>query len=217
MTATAASSRSPIRLVCFDLGGVIVRICRSWQEGCRAAGLEVRELPLTGELRHARRELLHAYEVGAIDRASYGRQHSELIDGLYAPEEVLAIEQAWLLGEYDGVDALIDRLHAGGLPTAALSNTNEGHWSQMDHRYPTVNLLQQRLASHLLGMRKPNREIFETAESHFGVPGSAILYFDDLDDNIHAATAAGWRARRIDYREPTAPQIERHLREHELI
>ncbi|TVQ54000.1 MAG: hypothetical protein EA377_06635 [Phycisphaerales bacterium] len=211
------SSNDAIRLVCFDLGGVIVRICRTWEEGCRAAGLDVRELPLTDELRLARRDLLHAYEVGAIDRASYGQQHSELIEGRYAPEEVLAIEQAWLLGEYDGVDRLIDHLHARAVPTAALSNTNEGHWSQMDHRYPTVNRLQQRLASHLLGMRKPNREIFEAAESHFGVPGSAILYFDDLDDNIHAATAAGWRAHQIDYKQPTAPQIERSLRDYALI
>ncbi len=211
------SSSDAIRLVCFDLGGVIVRICRSWEEGCRAAGLDVRELSLTDELRLARRDLLHAYEVGAIDRAGYGRRHSELVDGLYAPEEVLAIERAWLLGEYDGVDRLIDHLHARAVPTAALSNTNEGHWSQMDHRYPTVNRLQRRLASHLLGMRKPNREIFETAEAHFGVPGRAILYFDDLDDNVRAAAAAGWRARRIDHQRQTAPQIERGLRDHGLI
>ena len=29
-------------LAVFDLGGVIVRICRSWQEGCRAAGIALK-------------------------------------------------------------------------------------------------------------------------------------------------------------------------------
>ena len=33
---------TPISLVCFDLGGVVVRICRSWAEGCAEAGLDVR-------------------------------------------------------------------------------------------------------------------------------------------------------------------------------
>ena len=26
-------------MICFDLGGVLVRICRSWPEGCREAGI----------------------------------------------------------------------------------------------------------------------------------------------------------------------------------
>ena len=28
-----------VTLVVFDLGGVVVRICRSWEEACRAAGV----------------------------------------------------------------------------------------------------------------------------------------------------------------------------------
>ena len=31
------------RTVCFDLGGVIVRICRSWEEGCHRAGVSLRD------------------------------------------------------------------------------------------------------------------------------------------------------------------------------
>ena len=29
-------------VICFDLGGVLVRICRDWNEGCVAAGIEPR-------------------------------------------------------------------------------------------------------------------------------------------------------------------------------
>ena len=29
-------------VICFDLGGVLVRICRDWNEGCAAAGIDPR-------------------------------------------------------------------------------------------------------------------------------------------------------------------------------
>ncbi len=44
-----------IRLVCFDLGGVVIRICRTWAEGCAAAGLEVRDPLLWRQTKPARR------------------------------------------------------------------------------------------------------------------------------------------------------------------
>ena len=42
---------SQVRIVCFDWGGVILRHCRSWQEGCAAAGLPVHPEVLTPEPR----------------------------------------------------------------------------------------------------------------------------------------------------------------------
>jgi len=33
---------SGIRMVCFDLGGVLIKHCRTWREGCAAAGLRLR-------------------------------------------------------------------------------------------------------------------------------------------------------------------------------
>ncbi len=38
-----------IQLVCFDVGGVVVRICHTWAEGCAAAGITPRNLSLWDE------------------------------------------------------------------------------------------------------------------------------------------------------------------------
>ena len=58
-----------IRLVCFDLGGVIIRICRTWLEACRRAGLPVRD-GIEGVLQReieTRRELNVLHQTGRLD------------------------------------------------------------------------------------------------------------------------------------------------------
>ena len=53
------------RVVCFDLGGVLVRICRSWDEACGHARLPYRlpELMGTEAFRLRRREVVERYQV----------------------------------------------------------------------------------------------------------------------------------------------------------
>ena len=136
-----------IRLVCFDLGGVIVRICRSWTEGCQAAGLDVRgdvdplSLPSDGW-----RRVEAAYQTGRIDGRTYAQRCSALVDGLYSPEEIRRIYDAWILGEYDGVEQMILRIHEAGVHTAVLSNTSHEHWLHM-RQYPAFRQLRNKHGS----------------------------------------------------------------------
>ncbi len=210
MSATASSG---LRLVCFDLGGVVIRICRTWAEGCAAAGLPVRDPDLWRSTGPARRDLVHEHQTGRIDASTFAARSSAMVDGLYSPAEILGVHQAWLISEYEGVSDLIDRLHAAGLETAALSNTNHEHWARMGE-FPAVLRMRHLLASHRLGLRKPDHEIFQRVEQLTGCAGEQVIFFDDTADNVDAARQVGWRAETIDPAASPAEQITEALRAH---
>lgn len=214
-----------VRCVCFDWGGVILRICRSWAEGCRAAGIDLRgdhgDKPFANE----RKGHSEAYQLGRLGDGEFFGLVSGAMQGLYTPAEVERVHHAWLLEEYAGVGDLIDRLNATpGIETALLSNTNAAHWRRQFplqpgglRRFEAASRLKHRHASHLLGLAKPGVEIYRAFErlTHFA-PGE-ILFFDDLADNIAAARSCGWRAEQIDHTADTAAQMAAHLKTHGVI
>lgn len=214
-----------IRMVCFDWGGVVLRICRSWEEGCAAAGLPVREGSVTPEIRAARKKHADEHQLGLIECATFYERASAATGGRYTPDEVRRIHDAWLVGEYPGVATLIDELAA--LPrvtTGLLSNTNHAHWVRHHPRqdgspgdFPTVHRLAHRHASHIMRLAKPDAAIYRAFERATGVAGAHILFFDDLPDNIDAARSIGWHAVRIDHTGDTAAQMRAALREYRVL
>lgn len=214
----------PVRLVCFDWGGVILRHCRSWAEGVRAAGLPLRGNTDSLECQARRKPLGQAHQVGAIDERSFFARLQDAVQGHYSVEELQRIHDAWLIDEYPGVSQIIDRIHANPrVTTALLSNTNSRHWARhvptIDRPadFPTAYKLRHRHASHLLGLAKPGAEIYSAFESATGFSGSQILFFDDLPDNLATAASFGWRTCIIDHTGDTASQIEHALHEHSVL
>jgi len=208
---------SDVRLVCFDWGGVILRICRTWDEALGQAGLDKRIDPDDPAIVERRRPISLAYQTGRIACADFFASLSDAVGAAYTPEELRRLHDAYLIEEYPGVRPLIDRVHrAGRVETGLLSNTNHRHWVRHldDERpadFPTVGLLGHRHASHLLGVAKPEEAIFRRFEAESGFGPESILLFDDLEDNVAAARRAGWRAERIDHAGDTAAQMERVL------
>ena len=202
-----------VRLVCFDLGGVIIRICQAWEERCAAAGLAIRNPELWDEIKFVRDELMVQYQTGRIEGRHFAQRLSAALRGLYSPAEIMAIHDAWLIDEYEGVGTIVDQLHQAGLDTAALSNTTNEHWARMDE-FPTVGRLRHRFASHELGLNKPDPAIYRHVERQLGYTGKRILFFDDTEENVIAAREVGWRAERIDPASDTARQMTGALAEH---
>jgi len=208
----AMEGAEAIGLVCFDLGGVVLRICRSWMEGCQAAGLGWRGSmdPLRAGF-SGLDALNEAHQTGRVDGAEYARRFSELIGGLYSPEEVTRVLRAWVLGEYEGMAEVVDGIHEAGLETAVLSNTSEGHWETFP-KYGAFCRLRNRLGSHELGVRKPDARAYRAVEDLSGYRRGAILFFDDLAENVEGARAVGWDAQQVDPQEDTAAQVVCALR-----
>lgn len=208
----------PAPIVVFDLGGVVVRICRSWQEACRAAGVPFHARVAEPDLVTARAPLVRAYERGELSCPDYFRSIADSTAGLYTPDEVRRLHESWILGEYAGVSDLIDDLHHAGVATGVLSNTNASHWRQLapgDHgppRFPAACKPRHLHASHLLGLAKPSRDIYREFERLSGFQPASIVFFDDTPDNVRAAADAGWHARLIDHAGDPAAQMRAHLR-----
>lgn len=207
-----------IRCVCFDWGGVLLRICKSWAEGCARAGVAPR--PLAQDAAHAaeRHRIAHDYQEGKLTCAEFlDRMHHATL-GAYSRDEIRAVHDAWLIEEYPGVAELVADLHqVPGLTTGMLSNTNHMHWARQQSGgpggpcFPTAGTLRHRHASHLLRAAKPDLAIYRAFERATGLAPGEILFFDDLADNIAAARAAGWNAEQIDPHGDTVAQMRRHL------
>jgi FMN phosphatase YigB (HAD superfamily) len=216
-------NRCAERLACFDLGGVLVRIAMSFEEACQFAGFDVRDIPIGEAVLAQRRRLALQLDVGSISLPQWADAMSQALDGAYTPDQIERVHYAITQEEHPGALALIDDLHAAGIATACLSNTNHEHWVRLVHRdgsrslegppeYPAVQRIRHRFASHLLQLAKPDAAIYERFERLTGVRGADILFFDDREENVVAARNRGWLAEWVDARRETIPQIRARLR-----
>ncbi len=211
-------SEPPAGAVIFDLGGVLVQIVRSWDEAHERAGYEPGAAPSSEAWRWERAALARAHQLGALKPDEWAEAIASASEGVYTAEDAVRILHAWQWAEYPGVDRLVEAIEAAGAETGALSNTNAVHWSVLrpkagEPRFPTVARLQHAHASHLLHAAKPEPSIFAAFEERSGLRADRIVFFDDLEENVLAARAAGWRAEHIDYRADTAEQMHERLRQ----
>jgi putative hydrolase of the HAD superfamily len=212
-----------IRLVCFDLGGVVVRTCGSWELACSRAGLPAHEPADRREFEERVRAADDRHQLGLFTDEEFFREIARCTGGQYEPEEIARIHEAWLLGEYAGMDRLVAELNArDGLQTACLSNTNHRHWIVMGDTssrsdFPAFRMLSHRHASHLLGIAKPHPDIYRAFERQTARSGREILFFDDREENVDAARAVGWNAEWIDAAGDTSGQARAHLRRYGIL
>ena len=86
----------------------------------------------------------------------------------------------------------------GRLPTALLTN-NIREWRDNWRRVlPTDELFDVVVDSSEVGMRKPEPPIYRLVEERLGIPGSGLLFVDDLGVNLKAAMARGWQTVKYD-------------------
>jgi FMN phosphatase YigB (HAD superfamily) len=195
-----------------------VRLADSWEHACRLAGLPLRGGADAEEARRARHPYVVAHEEGRLPFPAYLEGLARTTGGLYTPEECARVHRAWVLDPYPGVEDLLRELRASGVRTGVLSNTNAVHWNDQfagdRERPPRLSApIDHPHGSHLLGVRKPDRAIYERFVRAVSLPPSALLFFDDLASNVEGARAAGWSAERIDPRGDTAAQVRAHLAE----
>jgi putative hydrolase of the HAD superfamily len=98
--------------------------------------------------------------------------------------------------------AWLRELRSNGVFVGMLSNmvpTWERHWRVM---VPPDGVFDALVMSYKVGVRKPDRRIFEHAASVAGVPPEACVLVDDLAGNCAGAVAAGWQA--IEFRDTDA-------------
>lgn len=194
-----------IQVILFDLGNVIFPFSHT-----RAAEKMRAFSPLpTGEIfrRIFESELEARFDRGLLSPEEF---HRELKQALSLDMDYPVFVDAWndIFSLNEEVEDLIHRLKYNRYPVYVLSNTNALHINHLRKTYPFLGSLDGFFLSFELGVRKPDRRIFESAVSGIDVPARAIAFTDDKPEFISAADETGLRA--ILFR--NARELERSLR-----
>jgi HAD superfamily hydrolase (TIGR01509 family) len=77
--------------------------------------------------------------------------------------------------------------------TAALTNNTAGA-AALSARPELARLFDLVISSADVGLAKPDPAMFRHAEARLGAAGVEIVFVDDVEGNVAAARALGWRA-----------------------
>jgi len=200
----------PVELLLFDLGNVIVRVSHAAMAGALAAHSR------DPRFQDARRVLTLAFDdrEGLTVGFDEGRLSSEAFHLAVADRLRLSISfeefaRCWNAGfeENREVTALIRRLH-GRYRLMLLSNTNELHYRHLASRLPVLSLMERTFLSFELGLRKPDRAIYERVLAESGVKPEHIIYVDDIPAYTRAAADLNIQAVTFE----SAAQLDAALR-----
>lgn len=184
-----------IRLLLFDVGGVVIdfdfmRAFTAWEPISRLSCDEI--------LRTFSHDLAYEqHERGDISSAEY---FTHLRETLQLQDDPVRIEAGWnaiFLGEISDTVAMIQAVREQ-LPCYAFTNTNPAHHDTWSIMYPgVVSLFREVFASHRCGFRKPESGVFDYVCRRLCVPPQAILFFDDMIENVEAARRSGLSAVHV--------------------
>jgi FMN phosphatase YigB (HAD superfamily) len=198
------------KIVCFDLGAVLVRIAHTWQEAAQIAKVSIQASIPNHWPRSSNPDLL-AFEAGQI---SYDVFIDRLAQTLgISTGEARAVQASVLNGEYPETAAFVQEVRKTGWRVGCLSNTSPAHWAKLTdpNIYPTVAKLEIRVASNEIGVAKPDQGAYLAFERAAGVTPTEVVFFDDSSPNVQAAIARGWRAFQITDLQYPSRQMRQHL------
>ena len=181
---------TPIKAVFFDIGNVLVRfdlggLLKDLAWGRGASPWKVARMVWS-------RRLIDDVERGRLD----GAELLEAVQQETGYEGGLEdFRRAWN-GHFklDATVVALFRRAGKKRPTYLLSNTNAMHWEHIRRRYAFAREAAGAVLSHELGLRKPERAIYEAAVRRAGCTAVECVFVDDLADNVAGAKAAGLKA-----------------------
>lgn len=188
-----------IDAVVFDFGGVLTAPVRSSTRGWLAE-----EGIVEDSFRTVMREWLvgadaegspvHRLETGELSGADFERElAARLVTATGTPvtAEGLLTRMFALMHPDTAMLALVAELRAAGLRVGLLSNS----WA-MDYPEDVLALCDPVVISGEVGLRKPDRRIFELLLERLGLPAERIAFVDDVPPNVAAANELGIHAVR---------------------
>lgn len=101
------------------------------------------------------------------------------------------------LAPIPGTVELLHRLHALGRPLYYLSNMPAPYALHLEQTHHFLGLFRGGVFSSRVGLIKPESAIFEHTAQLLGLAPARTLFIDDVEHNVEAARAAGWRAVRF--------------------
>jgi putative hydrolase of the HAD superfamily len=189
-----------------DWGGVLTSdVFASFQAFCELEGLEPDAIADAFRNDPSSRELLVAFETGALPEDEFEAQFAPLL-GVAAP----GLIDRLFAGSTPDERMLeaIRRIRAAGIRTGLVSNS----WGT--RRYPREllgELFDGVVISGEVGIRKPSPEIYALGAESIGLEPLACVFVDDLPFNLAPAAELGMATVRHRAADETLAELERLL------
>jgi putative hydrolase of the HAD superfamily len=120
--------------------------------------------------------------------------------------------EGWASQPDDALAVFVAGLRAAGTKVAALTN-NTSTEAQLLARPELARLFDLAISSADAGLQKPDAAIYRHAETRLGAAGDALVFVDDVEVNVEAARALGWRGVWFRSTEQAIGEIEAALQE----
>jgi HAD superfamily hydrolase (TIGR01509 family) len=189
------SGSAAVEALLFDLGNVLVsvdfaRVVAAW---AKSAGVSPAQLAP----RFVFDEPFYAHERGELGDTGYFASLRKSLGIDLSDAQFLSGWNAIFGAPIPGMEGLLRGLPRS-LPVYAFSNTNNAHRAHWAPRYRALLApIREVICSCDIGCRKPDPKAFLLVAGRIGVPASRIAFFDDLEENVAGARAAGLQAFRV--------------------
>lgn len=186
----------PIRVVMFDIGGILEVIPEGGDPATRFPALDVEwETRLGLPPGHLTRSFETVAADGAFGRCTYDEwcARFQTATGMNQADFDEYMAAFWDIYMGNPNEELIAyfRVLRPRYRTAILTNSFLGAREQEEQRYGFTSMVELAIYSHEEGVRKPDPRIYAIAAERLGVHPGEIIFLDDLTENIDAARAFG--------------------------
>ena len=183
-----------IRHIIFDFGGVLINLrYELTNQAFRALGFDV-DAHFT---RLQQSTLFNRFETGEVSPAFFYEELRNLGGGHLTETQLAGAWNAMILDLPLERITLLKQLKKK-YNLYLLSNTNQIHYEaftpylqQLLGQGEWESLFNKVYYSHHIGLRKPNRDIYEYVMADAGLQPQHCLYLDDLEKNLTAPAAMG--------------------------
>ncbi len=180
-----------ISAVLFDVGGVLI---------------ELNGLPSIAKLLDSNQSLDDIYQHWMAAPSVIGHETGKLSTDEFAqavvqdlklsisPNAFMENFATWIVGTFPDTFDLLEAI-PNDIKIAALSNTSDAHWQEVEATGLT-DKIEHLFLSHEIGHLKPSAPAFQAAVDGLGIPAKEIIFFDDVAENVEAASAFGLNAHQ---------------------
>lgn len=208
---------SEVKVIVSDLGGVLTTpLLEAFLAYERASGISAQAfgMALFAASQRSGENPLFALERGEIsERQFLSSLEQELRDALGQELSLDGFGEAFMGGlkVNEPMLAFLRELAARGYRLALCTN-NVREWEPLwRSKLAVEELFEVVVDSAFVGVRKPEREIYELTTERLGVAPEAALLIDDIEENCSAARELGWHAVWFRSSEQAIAEVERAL------
>lgn len=187
------SSPGTIRVVLFDIGGVLVEpsgvaTMLGWMRN-NVSAEQLWRMWLTSSC-------VRAFETGRMSPEEFA---DDVIAefGLPVPRDAFLEEMTrWSVTLFPGAIELVEQIPPRYV-RATLRNTNVIQWKYLMRNEGLTRAFPHHFASHLPGKIKPDAEAFQHVTDALRCEPNEVMFLDDNDINVVAAESIGMQAVRV--------------------